>query len=139
MARFRSSVTRDDEAEELNMTPMLDVVFILLIFFIVTAVFVKEPGIEVERPEVVTFEDKLKPTVLVAVSDEDSVWINKREVPLGDVRVELEALRAENPKGELIVQGDSEAKFSAVYAVMEAAQQVGFETQFVSVDEDAGP
>ncbi len=139
MARGRSSSAQDEEAAELNMTPMLDVVFILLIFFIVTAVFVKEPGIEVQRPEVVNFEDKLKPTVLVAVSDGDSVWINKREVPVNDVRVELEALRAENPKGELIVQGDGAAKFSTVYSVMEAAQQVGFETQFVSVDEDAGP
>ncbi len=139
MARGRSSNPQDEEAAELNMTPMLDVVFILLIFFIVTAVFVKEPGIEVVRPEVVNFEDKLKPTVLVAVSDGDTVWINKREVPINDVRLELEALRAENPKGELIVQGDGSAKFSTVYAVMEAAQQVGFETQFVSVDEDAGP
>ncbi len=139
MARRSTRYGDDEDAAELNMTPMLDVVFILLIFFIVTAVFVKEPGIDPQRPDVSTFEDNLRPTVLAAVSDEDVVWINKREVALEDVRIELEALRAENPKGELIVQGDETAKFSTVYAVMEAAGEVGFEVQFVSVDEDAGP
>lgn len=139
MARRKQALAGEEEAAELNMTPMLDVVFILLIFFIVTAVFVKEPGIDPSRPDVSNFEDNLRPTVLVAVSSEDAVWINKREVELEDVRIELEALRAENPKGELIVQGDESARYSTVHDVMEAAGQAGFEIQFVSVDEAAGP
>lgn len=135
MAR-RGSSSNDEEEVELNMTPMLDVVFILLIFFIVTAVFVKEPGIDVDRPEVASFED-VKPTIIVAVSDDDEIWINKRLVDARELRPQIVALRADNPKAEAIVQGDARARFEIVYQVMETLQQEGVPVQYVSVD-DAG-
>ena len=72
MARRGSRVQADEEDVELNMTPMLDVVFILLIFFIVTAVFVKEPGVDVLRPDV-SGSEQMKPTLLVAVTSEDEI------------------------------------------------------------------
>ncbi len=134
MAR-RAGPAEDDEEVELNMTPMLDVVFILLIFFIVTAVFVKEPGVEVTRPEVDIFQEDLRPTILVAVNSEDEVWINKKLVARKDLRTEVQALQAENPKAEAIVQGDDDAKFSIVYEVMEALRDAGVETQYVSTRE----
>lgn len=132
MAR-RSLNTRDSDEVELNMTPMLDVVFILLIFFIVTAVFVKEPGIDVTRPEVGSLED-VKPTILVAVSADDEIWIDKHLVPPEELRSALLALKAENPKADAIIQGDTEARFEVVYEVMQTLQEIGIPNQFVSVD-----
>ena len=132
MAR-RSLSVRDDEEIELNMTPMLDVVFILLIFFIVTAVFVKEPGIEVTRPQVASLED-VRPTILVAVSSDDEIWINKRLVDRAELRPALFALRAENPLAEAIIQGDEKARFEIIYEVMQTLQEVGTEYQYISTD-----
>jgi biopolymer transport protein ExbD len=131
MAR-RAFSSRDEEDVELNMTPMLDVVFIMLIFFIVTAVFVKEPGVDVERPLVGSLAD-VKPTIIVAVNGQDEIWINKRLVTRAELRPTLEALRAENPLAEAIVQGDVHARFEDVYAVMRALQEVGVPSQTVSV------
>lgn len=135
MAGRRGARGGDDEEIELNMTPMLDVVFILLIFFIVTAVFVKEPGIEVERPDVTRY-DQIKPPILIAVSNEDEIWINKREVDPRDLKAAIEAARAENPKGEASVQADAGANFAVVYDVMETLQEMGIPKQFVSIDEE---
>ncbi len=129
----RRGFRAEEEEAELNMTPMLDVVFILLIFFIVTAVFVKEPGIDVSRPEVNSFDENLRETILVAISNEDEVWINRRQVDIRDIRPVIEALRAENPQGGAIVQGDATARFSVVYEVMETLQSTGVPTQYVSV------
>jgi biopolymer transport protein ExbD len=124
----------DEEEIELNMTPMLDVVFILLIFFIVTAVFVKEPGIDPVRPDV--DGDRVKPVVIVAVSSDSKIYVNKREVDIRDLAIELEDLRAENPKGEAIIQGDEKAKFSTIYEVQEILIGVGIPAQYVSVRND---
>ncbi len=131
MAMRRGGSSQDDEEAELNMTPMLDVVFILLIFFIVTAVFVKEPGIEVERPELTNI-DRVKPTILVAVSADDEIWVNKRQYTPRDLKPALESLRAENPKAEAIVQGDIDAKYSIVHEVMKTLTEVGINVQYVS-------
>jgi biopolymer transport protein ExbD len=125
--------SREGDSGDLNMTPMLDVVFILLIFFIVTAVFVKEPGIEVNRP-VAFSSSSVKPTSLVAVSADDEIWINKELISASELRPTLEALRAENPKAEAIVQGDREARFEITYQVMEALREIGIATQHVSTE-----
>ena len=72
-----------EEEAEINITPMLDVVFIMLIFFIVTASFVKEAGIDVNRPEAATAVKKERANILIAISDKGEIWINKRRI---DVR-----------------------------------------------------
>ena len=108
MAR-RSRTQVDEEDVELNMTPMLDVVFILLIFFIVTSVFVKTPGIDPRKPEAVTDED-WNPGILIAVNSENEVWIDKRPYDVSEVRPILLGLRDENPKAEAIVIGDVDAE-----------------------------
>ena len=94
----RLAAAQEDDASEIDLTPMLDVVFIMLIFFIVTAVFIKEPGAQVLKPEAVTAE--LKPTVsiLVAINSADEIWIDKDEVQPAAVRGVLERMIAENPK-----------------------------------------
>lgn len=123
MARRQSRVNTDEEDVELNMTPMLDVVFILLIFFIVTAVFVKEPGIDVERPLTQT-QERERPTILVAVTADDEIWVNRQVYQMNQLRNVLEQLRQENPRAEAMIQGDSGAPIGTVLDVQELLQNM---------------
>lgn len=124
MARRQSRVETSDEEIELNMTPMLDVVFILLIFFIVTAVFVKEPGIDVLRPDVMLLERE-RPTILVAVSDQDEIWVNRDVYEMAQLRGVLEQLLEENPRAEAMIQGDQGAPIGTVLDVQELLTEMG--------------
>ncbi len=114
----------EDEQAEINLTPMLDVVFIMLIFFIVTAVFVQEPGVEVARPEA---ETAISPggSIFVAITSENQIWIDGDEVDRTDARAMLEDLRAENPESGVIIQSDSGANNDTLIAVMDAAKAAG--------------
>jgi len=131
MARRGSRVQADEEDAELNMTPMLDVVFILLIFFIVTAVFVKEPGVDVFRPDV-SLSDSEKPTLLVAVTATDEIWINRNPYEITQVRGVLEQLLSENPRAEAMIQGDENAPIGTVLDVQEIMMNLGIETITIS-------
>lgn len=123
MARRQSRVNTEEEDTELNMTPMLDVVFILLIFFIVTAVFVKEPGVDVERPLTQT-EERVRPTILVAVTADDEIWVNRQVYQMNQLRNVLEQLLQENPRAEAMVQGDGGAPVGTVLDVQELLQDM---------------
>ncbi|MFP4518586.1 MAG: ExbD/TolR family protein [Oceanicaulis sp.] len=118
MARRQSRVMNDEEDVELDMTPMLDVVFILLIFFIVTAVFVKEPGAEIVRPETVT-QERERPTILVAVTSEGEIFVDGSVYEQNQLRSVLEQLREANPRAEAMIQGDNEAPAGTVLDVQE--------------------
>ncbi|WP_096085189.1 ExbD/TolR family protein [Agaribacterium haliotis] len=120
----RSQSAGDEEAGAIDLTPMLDVVFIMLIFFIVTASFVKEPGIEVNRPDA-TMVDKVKTPILIAISDENVVWVNKNEVDVRGVKRQVEALLAETPKGKVVIQADKEANIKTMAEVAQAAREAG--------------
>ncbi|MGD8417913.1 MAG: biopolymer transporter ExbD [Pseudomonadales bacterium] len=126
MARGQQrSFARSDEDSDINLTPMLDVVFIMLIFFIVTATFIKQAGIDVMRPEALTAEQKPTVSVLVAISENGDIWIDKQKVDEGAVRAHIEKLHSENPKGGLVVQADRNAKTEKVLAVLSAARAAG--------------
>ncbi len=119
------SLFQEDEAEEINMTPMLDVVFIMLIFFIVTASFVKEAGIDVNRPEAATAVKKERANILVAISDKGEIWINKRQIDVRAVQANIERLKAENPQGSVVIQADKKATTDTLIKVMDAARAAG--------------
>jgi biopolymer transport protein ExbD len=119
------SVREADDEQEINITPMLDVVFIMLIFFIVTASFVKESGIEVERPSAVTAVVKEKGNILVAVTATGEIWINRRQVDQRAVRANIERLHAENPQGSVVIQADKNSTTEMLVHVMDAARQAG--------------
>ena len=124
MGRRQSRVDTSEEEIELNMTPMLDVVFILLIFFIVTAVFVKEPGVEVDRPDVLLLERE-RPTILVAVTSSDEVWVNRDVYEMAQLRGVLEQMLEENPRAEAMIQGDIDAPIGTVLDVQEMLTEMG--------------
>ncbi len=133
MRRNPSFKSADNAAQsEIDLTPMLDVVFIMLIFFIVTASFIKEAGIEVNRPEAVTAEQKKNAKILVAVSAGNQIWIDKRQVDSRSVRQQIERMHAENPKGGLVVQADTHSSTRVVAAVLDAARDVGVEDVSIS-------
>lgn len=127
MAR-RSQIIIEEEDTELNMTPMLDVVFILLIFFIVTSVFVKTPGIEPNKPE--AFSDaKWDPAIIIAVNNVNEVWIDKRPYNVNEVRPVLRNLRDENPKANAEIIGDKEAEIGVVMQIQAMLQELDVPTR----------
>jgi biopolymer transport protein ExbD len=114
-----------EEEAEINITPMLDVVFIMLIFFIVTASFVKEAGIDVNRPEAATAVKKERANILIAISDKGEIWINKRRIDVRAVQANVERLKAENPQGTVVIQADKKATTDVLIKVMDASRAAG--------------
>ena len=134
MSRTNQRGARADEDSDINLTPMLDVVFIMLIFFIVTATFIKQAGIEILRPEALTATQKPTVSVLVAISPNGDIWIDKKRVDVGAVRAHIERIHAENPKGGLVVQSDRQAKSEKLLAVLEAARAAGITEVAIATD-----
>jgi biopolymer transport protein ExbD len=120
-----ATLMQDEQEEEINLTPMLDVVFIMLIFFIVTASFVKEAGIDVNRPEAATAVKKERANILIAISDKGEIWINKRRVDVRAVQANVERLKAENPQGSVVIQADKKATTDTLIKVMDASRAAG--------------
>lgn len=123
-----------DEDNEINLTPMLDVVFIMLIFFIVTASFVKEAGIEVNRPDAPTATVQEKANILIAINEANQIWIDRRQVDPRAVRANIERLRAENPEGSVVIQADKRAFTETLVTVMDAAREAGVFNVAIAAD-----
>ncbi len=119
---------RDEEGDnQINLTPMLDVVFIMLIFFIVTATFVKEVGLDVNQPD----DDKPKTvdpdkkSIVVRITNRDRIIIAQRDVDWRSVRANIERLHAENPEAPVIIQPHTDSTTEAMIHVMDSARQAG--------------
>lgn len=130
----RGMVSEEEEESEVNLTPMLDVVFIMLIFFIVTASFVKESGIDINRPDAATAERKEKGNIMVAISEEGQIWIDRRQVDVRALRANIERLHAENPQGTVIIQADEESKNKLLVQVMDAARLAGVKSVAIAAE-----
>ena len=124
MRRALSNINTEEESS-IDLTPMLDVVFIMLIFFIVTASFVKESGIDVNRPDAETAQKKERANILVAIDERNQIWIEKRQIDPRAVRANIERLHAENPQGSVVIQADKNSKNERLVQVMDAARQAG--------------
>ena len=131
----RGFVQEEDEESEVNLTPMIDVVFIMLIFFIVTASFVKESGIDINRPDAATAERKEKGNILVAISAEGQIWIDRRQVDPRALRANIERMHAENPHGAVIIQADQESKNKLLVQVMDAARLAGVKSISIATNQ----
>jgi biopolymer transport protein ExbD len=110
---------REAESAEIDITPMMDIVFIMLIFFIVTTSFVKEAGIDVNKPEAAQAQSKPSATIFIAIRANGEVWMDKRPVDVERVSANIERLRAESPTDTIIVQADKDAKHGVVMEVMD--------------------
>jgi biopolymer transport protein ExbD len=117
---------QEEEENEINLTPMLDVVFIMLIFFIVTASFIKEAGLDVNRPDApVTQSEPEDSNILVMITANDEIWIDRRLIDPRAVRANIERLHAENPEGSVVIQPKRKSTNNALVIVMDAARQAG--------------
>jgi biopolymer transport protein ExbD len=123
MKRFTHNKTKEET--EINLTPMLDVVFIMLIFFIVTTSFVKEAGIQVNRPSAATSEQKAKANIIVAIRKNNEIWIDKRIVDLRAVRANIEKLKSLNSQNSIVIQSDKESKTDTLIKVMDQIRLAG--------------
>lgn len=123
MRKFLTS-SQEEEAT-VDITPMLDVVFIMLIFFIVTATFIKQSGISVNAPKASTAVVQEKANILIAIDADNRIWINRREVDFRALRPNIERLHAENPKGSVVIQADRDSTNEALVHVMDASRKAG--------------
>lgn len=130
MRRFSHKQAKEET--EINLTPMLDVVFIMLIFFIVTTSFVKEAGVSVNRPSAKTSEQKAEANILIAIKNNDEIWIDKRMVDVRAVRSNIERLKASNMNNSVVVQSDKDARTGTLVKVMDQIRMAGITNISVS-------
>ena len=132
---MRRKRQRNTEESDIDITPMMDVVFIMLIFFIVTATFVKESGIDVTRPDAQTATKQNRVGILVAINEYNEIWINRREVNINAVRANIERLHAENPQGGAVIQADKNAQTGTLVEVMDQIRLAGVQAISIAAEE----
>ncbi len=120
----RRAKRKADEAT-IDMTPMLDVVFIMLIFFIVTTSFIKEAGVDIEHPLAGTAVKKPKASILIGISSKGEIWISKEQIKVEAVRAKIGKMRLDNPEGAIVIQADIKAKAGVVLEVLDAVKAAG--------------
>jgi biopolymer transport protein ExbD len=128
---------RDEDETEINITPMLDIVFIMLIFFIVTTSFVREPGIDPQRPPAQTAQQQSRGNVLIAISSTGEIWMDKRSVELAEIRAMVEAILSENPESSAVIIADEEADSGVLMDLMDQIQVGGISN--ISIAAEPGP
>lgn len=128
---------KEEEDNELNLTPMLDVVFILLIFFIVTTSFVKETGIDVNRPSATTAEKKSQGNILIAINANGDIWIDNREIDIRAVRANIQVLKASYPQSSVIIQSDQDASTGKLVKVMDQVRLAGVQNISIAASIDS--
>ena len=126
--------TQQEEAGEIDLTPMLDVVFILLIFFIVTSVFVTEAGIEVSKPQASTVDDTSGDLILIAVGSAGDIWIDGEQIDPRFIRSRFELRLADAPNSSVIIQADANANNEQVMLILGAAREANITNVSISAE-----
>ena len=126
------------EDAEINITPMLDIVFIMLIFFIVTTSFTKETGADVIKPQADQAVRLQNGTILIGIRSNDDIWMNKRHVELREVRAMIERARAENPEGSVVIVADKASRIGVVTQVMDQVRLAGVQGISISAEPPTG-
>lgn len=123
---------------ELNIAPLIDMVFILLIFFLVTTSFVKETGVDISRPTASTAVGKTKTTILIGVTKDNTIHIDRRRVDVRAVRANVERALAENPEGSVVIVADKDSRTGLVITVMDACKLAGAPDVAIAANQDPG-
>lgn len=127
---------RSTEESEIDLTPMLDVVFILLIFFIVTTSFVKETGIDINRPTASTAEKKSKGNILIAIRPNGEIWIDNRSIDVRAVKANIQRMKARFPQSSVIIQSDQDARTGILVKVMDQIRLAGVQNISIAASVD---
>ncbi|MBP0048752.1 biopolymer transporter ExbD [Marinobacterium sp. AK62] len=136
--RQRLNLEMLEQDADIDMTPMLDIVFIMLIFFIVSTSFIREAGVEIERPVSATSEVKESQGVMLAITAEDEIWLDRQPVDLRMIRPTLERLKVEQPDLGVMIQADTNARTGLLVKVMDQVKLSGIEQVAVATREGAG-
>ena len=137
MSRHKAKFEEDVQA--IDLTPMLDVVFIMLVFFIVTASFVKETGREVMRPDSTTAQDQPKAILLITVTADNEIWMDKKRIDQRALRRTIERMRIDNPKAALSIQADILADMNNIFVIVNSARDAGIDDVIVSTPKSGQP
>ena len=132
---MRRRHVQEDEAN-VDLTPMLDLTFIMLIFFIVTASFVKEAGVDINRQFATSAQSSDAGNIFVAITEDGQVWIDKRQIDVRAVRANVERLHAENPQDAVVVQADKNSKNGVLVQVLDAIKLAGIENTSLAAATD---
>ena len=135
--RRRSNRSSSEQEADIDMTPMLDIVFIMLIFFIVTTSFVKESGIDVNRPTAQTATRKEQGNIIVAIKPNGDVWIDKRMIDIRAVRANITRLHAEQPLGSVVIAADRETKVKDLTQVMDQIRLAGIMNASIATESES--
>lgn len=126
------------EDAEINITPMLDIVFIMLIFFIVTTSFTKETGASIAKPKAEQAIALRNGTILIGIKSNDDIWMSKRLIELREVRSMVEQAKAENPKGSVVIVADKDSRIGTVTQVMDQVKLAGVQGIAISAENPSG-
>ena len=129
---MRRSKSRQEEDAKIDITPMLDVVFIMLIFFIVTASFIKESGAKVTKPSAENSNKYPRASVLLAIDDNNEIWLDRRVIDPRAIKANINRVMAENPEGKVIIQADVEAEAKTVLEVVDKLRDAGIKVATIS-------
>ncbi len=135
--RHKCNHLNNEQAADIDMTPMLDIVFIMLIFFIVTTSFVKESGIDVNRPTAQTATRKEQGNIIVAIKANGDVWIDKRLVDIRAVRANVSRLHAEQPLGSVVIAADKETRVKVLTQVMDQVRLAGIMNASIATEAES--
>ena len=122
------------EEAEIDITPMLDIVFIMLIFFIVTTSFTKETGAAIVKPEAAQAVNLRNGTILIGIRPNDEIWMSKRQIELREVRQQVERAKSENPEGSVVIIADKGSRIGTVTQVMDQVKLAGIEGIAISAE-----
>ena len=136
--RNRHSRRQSGGIAEINMTPLIDMVFILLIFFIVTSSFVKETGVDVNRPSAKTAVKKERANILISIRANDEIWMDKRQIDRRAVRANVERMHAENPEASAVIIADRGSRTGDLVQVMDQIKSAGVESISIAAEKDKG-
>lgn len=137
MRKNYDTLMNDQEEENIDMTPMLDIVFIMLIFFIVTTSFVKESGIEVNKPQASTAKEDKKTSIIIGIKQSGEIWVDKRPVDIRALRSIVEKLHADTPDGSVVISADTKAHTGVLVSVMDQVKLAGIEKISIGAQSDA--
>jgi len=138
MINVRQSLRKTSKTAGVNMAPLIDMVFLLLIFFMVTTSFVKETGIDVQRPTASTAALKEKGNILVGVSSDGRVFLERKQVDVRSVRAHIERCLAENPEGAVVIVADKTSQTGVVIQVMDQCRLAGARNVSIAASKSAG-
>ncbi|WP_319542089.1 biopolymer transporter ExbD [uncultured Pseudodesulfovibrio sp.] len=123
MSAYSPYRKRRDSSSGINMTPLIDMVFILLIFFIVTTSFVKESGVDVERPVANSAERKENVSVVVGIDPSGNIWVDHKSIDIRSLRSWMERFMAETPEGVVVVAADTKTESGILIKVLDACRE----------------